>query len=257
MRNFLTIVILCLFLHVSGCRTDSGNELRVFAGAGMSGVLTELADKYLIETGETIAFNFASSGMIANQIISGAYADVFFSANRFWMSEVERSGKLDPEAITNFAFGDLVVITRRECPHRISRLEDLTGDEFERISIGDPAHVPAGEYAKQALKKRKIWSVLESRFVPAISVRAVVAYVEGGMVDAGIVYRSDAAVSERVMISFEISPALHEPIIFQAGVVKSGKVARAKRFIDFVTGNKAREVLVKHGFELATQHDRQ
>lgn len=229
-------------------------ELRVFAGAGLTTTMEEMAESYRSLTGEKISFNFASSGMLAKQIISGAPADVYISANRYWMEEVERSAKLARGTVTEVARNTLVVIVSPELSRPPSSLSDLGKPEIETIALGDPSHVPAGTYARQALINAGIWRTIKDKILPALNVRAVVAYVERGEAEAGIVYRSDAVISDKVLTAFVVPSDLHEPITFLGAVVKTGNIERAGRFLDFIKGQRGAEIFKRNGFDSPKGH---
>ena len=105
----------------------------------------------------------------------------------------------------------------------IKGFEDLAKAEIDKISIGTPETVPAGKYAKESLEKTDIWKDVESKVVYAKDVRQVLSYVETGNVAAGIVYKTDALVSDKVNIVATADPETHTPIIYPVGIIKDSK----------------------------------
>jgi molybdate transport system substrate-binding protein len=130
----------------------------------------------------------------------------------------------------------------------IKSLQDLSGPAVKKIAIGKVAIVPVGRYTKQALDAAKLWTTLEPKFVQADSVRQVLDYVGRGEVEAGFVYRTDAAVmADKVKIV--LSPEGHTPVSYPVAVVAESKQkAVARDFVTFLSTDAAQQVLAKYGF---------
>jgi molybdate transport system substrate-binding protein len=125
---------------------------------------------------------------------------------------------------------------------------DFAGAFAGRLAVGDPDHVPAGMYARQALEGLGWWTALENRLAPAPDVRAALVYVERGQCPAGIVYATDAAVSARVEVIARLPEEAHEPIVYPVAAVKGGDSAGAGKLLEFFCSDTAASVFARHGF---------
>jgi molybdate transport system substrate-binding protein len=234
-----TILLAMLTLALAGCGdTNEPRPLVVFAAASTTDVMTQLIEAY----GEPADCSFASSSMLARQIEAGAPADVYLSANAAWMDHLAERGLIDPSTRRDAAANQLVVIVPT------GGSASLDADFAGRLALGDPQHVPAGIYARQALERMNLWPSLQSRVVAAIDARAALRYVETGEAQLGIVYAGDAQASSRVTIIERIDPAMHDPIRYPVAAIKGGNV-RAERFIAYLVSEDAAEIWRAAGFE--------
>lgn len=225
-------------------------EITVFAAASLTDSMKEIGTAYEKETGEKVRFNFAASNTLAQQIEAGAPADIFFSADEAKMNTLQSAGLIVGDTRRNVLGNSLVLITAKDGPG-ITREQELTSQAVTRISIADPEAVPAGIYAKAWLKKIALWDILQPKIVPGANVRAAMAVVESGNAEAGIVYKTDAAISDKVRVAYKI-PANEVPdIIYPAAITKDSRNAQAARkFLDYLEGEKADRIFVKFGFSL-------
>jgi molybdate transport system substrate-binding protein len=213
----------------------SAAELRVSAAASLTDVLQELGGFYQQRTGTHVVFNFGASGMLARQIVEGAPADVFVSADERQMDRV-------PAVIRGRLLSNVLVVI---VPSNSTGKIDLR--RAERIAIANPETVPAGAYAKEWLIRRGLWSAVAPHLIPTDNVRAALAAVESRNVDAGIVYRTDAKISRRVRVAFEIADG--PPISYPGAVLRgAANPADARRFLDFLTSPYAQRVFRRYGF---------
>lgn len=223
-------------------------EITVFAAASLTDSLKEIAANYEKATGDKVRFNFASSNTLAQQIKAGAPADIFFSADAAKMDSLAAAGLIARETRKNLLGNSLVIITPADGP-AISTARDLARPAIKHLSIGDPRAVPAGIYAKAWLEKAGLWAALEPRIVPAESVRTALAVVESGNAEAGVVYKTDAAISKKVKVVMEIPAADTPAIIYPAAVVKDTRnAAAARKFLAHLTGKQAAETFTRFGF---------
>ena len=220
----------------------------VFAAASLTESLQEIAAHYEKQSGDKIGFNFAASGTLARQIEEGAPADIFFSADETKADALEHKGWLVKETRKSRLGNSLVIVTVLEGPPSNSPAY-LTNAAGQRVALGDPKIVPAGTYAKAYLEKNGLWSGVEPKMVPCASVRAVLAAVESGNIDAGVVYKTDAAISKTVKVAFEVPVADGPQITYpMALVAHAPNPAAAKKFLDYLAGSEAAAVFVRHGF---------
>lgn len=223
-------------------------EITVFAAASLTDSLKEIAANYEQATGDTVRFNFAASNTLAQQIQAGAPADIFFSADEAKMDTLTTAGLIASDTRRDLLGNTLVIITPLDGP-AISRAKDLTHSTIKHLSIGDPRAVPAGVYAKAYLEKAGLWAALQAKVVPAESVRTALAVVESGNAEAGIVYKTDAAISKKVKVALEIPAADTPQIIYPAAMVKDSRHATAARkFLGYLAEKTAKECFRKFGF---------
>ena len=221
------ILALALTLHVS-------------AAASLTDVLQEIASHY----SDKVVFNFGGSSILARQIQEGAPADVFISADELKMDDLQRRGLIVPKSRRKILSNTLVIVVTRDSKLRITSAKDLVG---HTIAIGQPESVPAGIYAKTYLLKQGIWDRVAGKVIPTESVRAALAAVESGNVDAGIVYKTDALISRSVKIACEVKDG--PKISYPAAVTADSRQKRAAhKFLDFLQSAQARAIFRRHGF---------
>jgi molybdate transport system substrate-binding protein len=220
----------------------------VFAAASLTESLQEIAAAYEKQSGDKIVFNFAASGTLARQIEEGAPADIFFSADEAKADALEKKGLLVKETRKSLLGNSLVIVTPPDSA-AIQSPADLTNAAVKRVALGDPRIVPAGTYAKAYLEKSGLWAGVEPKVVPCENVRAVLAAVESGNVDAGVVYKTDAAISKKVKVAFEVPAADGPKISYPAALVANAPHPdAAKKFLGCLTGSEADAVFARHGF---------
>jgi molybdate transport system substrate-binding protein len=202
---------------------------------------------------DKVLFNFGASGALAQQIKQGAPVDVFASASSKEIDLLRKQHLLIDQSIKPIAMNKLVVIVPRGSKP-ITMLNQL--DQFKQITIGDPASVPAGKYAAEALGQDNLYHRLadQHKLVFAESVRQALAYVESANVDAGIVFNTDARKSDKVTLCFTVSTAATEPIVYAAAVLSDTKRKQlARNFVDYLTNPAATAVLQSKGFLAVTK----
>ena len=222
-------------------------DINLSVAASLREVVTELSDSFAKSHGG-VAFqnNFGASGVLAKQIESGAPADIFFSANLEWMDYLKERKLLDEKSISTFAHNVLVFVGKPES--KVTRLEDVI--KLEKIAIGSPKSVPAGEYAMQAFNKAGIAKELENKLVMARDVRECLLYADRGEVDGAFVYKTDAeAMAKNVKILFIVQQDLYPRVTYPMALTPEGsKKAEAIAFLKFLQSAEAKSVLAKHGF---------
>jgi molybdate transport system substrate-binding protein len=219
----------------------------VFAAASLTDSLKAVAQRYEAQSGDKIEFNFAASSLLARQIEEGAPADIFFSADDKWMDELVKKGLIVKETRKERLSNSLVIIVPADSSVSISSPGDLA--KVGRIALGDPKAVPAGIYAREYLQKQKLWGAFESKVIPTANVRAALAAVASGDVDAGIVYKTDAAISKQVKVAYEVPASDGPKIAYPMAAVKgSAHLAAARKFLDYLNSTEAAPVFEKFGF---------
>ncbi|GAX34662.1 molybdate ABC transporter substrate-binding protein [Nodularia sp. NIES-3585] len=224
-------------------------NLLVSAAASMKDALEEIQPIYQqSQPNVNIRYNFGSSGALQQQIEQGAPADIFISAARRQVDALEQKGLLVPGTRSNLANNRLVLIVPNNTTG-INSFFNLADARIRRIAVGEPRSVPAGQYADQVFKKLGIFEQIKSKLVLANNVRQVLAAVESGNADAGLVYATDAKISNKVKVIVAADEKYHSAIVYPMAVIKSSKnIPAAKEFVEFLASNQAKAVLKKYGF---------
>jgi molybdate transport system substrate-binding protein len=221
----------------------------VFAAASLTNALREIGISWERSAGVGVTFNFGASSLLARQIREGAPADLFLSADEAQMDGLEKAGLVEPGTRRSILSNTLVIVVPEDSALRIASERDLARPGVERIALAEPTSVPAGVYSKKFFERVGIWDALAPKVVPTENVRATLAAVESGNVDAGIVYRTDALVSKMVKIAFEVPLAEGPAISYPFALVKGApQEAATRRFLEHLRSPAARAVFSRHGF---------
>jgi molybdate transport system substrate-binding protein len=223
--------------------------ITVSAAISLSGALEEVAKAYKAAGGGDVRYNFAASNALARQIVNGAPADLFISADEAQMDYAQNEGAIDPSTRMRLLSNRLVVVTQLDRRTDWRDVQALLGGDVKRIAIGDPAGVPAGVYAKQYLEKAGLWQALQPKLLPLSNVRAALGAVESGGAEAGFVYESDAQVTSRVRIAFVIEGPLAPEIVYPAAITTRARSrGAAGRFLEFLRSPAATAIFTRHRF---------
>ncbi len=230
---------------------QSNTNLLVSAAASMKDVLAEIKPLYQqSQPNVSITYNFGASGALQRQIEQGAPVDVFISAAKKQVDALEQKNLLVPGSRTVIAKNRLVLVVPGNVSG-ISSFYNLKDARVKKIAIGEPRSVPAGQYAQQVLQQLKIWDQIKSKLVFANNVRQVLASVESGNAEAGLVYSTDAKISNKVKVVVAADEKYHSPIIYPLAILKRSKnIDAAKNFSQFLASDKAKAVFKKYGFIL-------
>lgn len=230
--------------------TAQNTALLVSAAASLQDALEDI--KPLFETAQprtTISYNFGSSGSLQQQIEQGAPADIFISAAATQMDALAEADLLLPDTRQDLLSNRLVLIVPQDSTLNLTGFRQLTEPQVQRISVGEFRSVPAGTYAQQVFTNLGILEQVQPKLVFANNVRGVLAAVESGNVDAGIVYTTDARLSDKVTQVATAPEDLHNPIVYPIAVIKTSRYPVASRaFIDFLNSPAAEEIFEKYGF---------
>ncbi|PGL73244.1 molybdate ABC transporter substrate-binding protein [Bacillus sp. AFS055030] len=260
---FLLITML-LGLIVSGCSTNEqatkptgkkqetvkkNVELTISAAASLQDALNDIKANFeKANPNVKINYNFGASGALQQQISQGAPVDLFFSAAEDKFNNLVQDGLIDKSQGKNVVGNELVLVVPKNKNKDINSFEDLT--KADKISIGTPEAVPAGQYGKETLKNLNVWKAIEGKVVYGKDVRQVLSYVETNNVDAGIVYKTDALTSTKVKIVATAPENTHDPIIYPLGVLKNSKQSKeAKKFYEYLQNDESMKILEKYGFK--------
>ncbi len=224
----------------------------VSVAASMHEALVEIADHYKASTGVVIDLNTGGSNTLARQIVAGAPADLFLSADDLQMDVAARADRLVPGTRTHLLTNELVVIVPADSKKRITSPIDLAGPAVVRLAMGEPSSVPAGVYGRTWLERLNLWTLVSPKIVPFPTVLGALSAVEAGRVDAAIVYRTDALARATVKVAIAV-PARANPdvvVVHSAAVIRGGHEAAARAFLLHLQGPEARAVFTRRGFGL-------
>lgn len=243
----------CLLLFACKESTIKQQEpVTVFAATSLSITLSELLNKYSETDSTPLRTNFASSGTLARQIEQGATPHIYISANTHWGNYLDSLGFIDHSFSTNYIQNELVLITSTNNSIE-SIVVDSTFDfphliEKQKLSIGNPTHVPVGSYAKQALEYYNWYEDVQQNIVPAKDARTALMRVEMQEALYGIVYKTDALQSTKVKILATFPSQSHTPIQYFIGICKNTK--HSKELYSYLFSKLALQLYSKQGYRI-------
>ncbi|MDO4485575.1 MAG: molybdate ABC transporter substrate-binding protein [Bacillota bacterium] len=252
----LSLVLALSMLALTGCgseeETAETTEVTVLAAASLTDALDEIIAEYEKDANCTITPSYAGSGDLVQQIEGGAPCDIFISASKANMDQLEEGGYIDSETRQDMLTNTLTLISTIEKKDSVT-MDSLTTDAVGTIAVGEPETVPAGKYASQVFDNMQITDQLTDKIVYAKDVRAVLNYVETGDADCGFVYKTDALLIDdtKGAIIEDVDSSLHDPIVYPAAIMKEAPQAEsAADFYDFLQTDFAKEVFEKYGFSV-------
>jgi len=250
MRWRVLALSIALLAACAGSALAAGKVV-VFAAASLTNAFQDIATAYEKKTGVRIVNSFASSSTLARQIENGAPAEIFASADTQWMDYADTRGLIDSASRKSPIGNALVLIAPASSPlgpraidARLDWMKLLGGG---RLALGDPAHVPAGIYAKQALANLGAWDALRDHLAPAEDVRAALVYVDRAEAPLGIVYLTDARQDANVKIVGVFPESTHPPVVYPFALTKIASPA-ARAYFAFLTSKDAMAVFAHYGF---------
>jgi molybdate transport system substrate-binding protein len=246
-RKTLLALTLGFALLFASAKSAYADEILVSAAASLTDVLKEIATAYHAKY--TVKFNFGPSSGLARQIEEGAPADIFFSADLPQMDALDKKNLLEPGTRKNLLSNQLVIIVPADSKFTVTSPKDLLKADVKRIALAEPSTVPVGVYSSKYLADEGLWNQLKAKIVPVQDVRATLASVESGNVEAGFVYKTDAAVSKKVKIVYEVPVDKGPKITYPVAIVKESKRKEAARgFLDYFHSPYAKNAFRKYGF---------
>ncbi len=239
-------ILALLFLTLSA----SARAVKVFAAVSLTEALEEIAATYERQSGDEIVFHFGGSSILARQIEEGAPADLFLSADEARMDALAKLGLIVASTRASVLSNTLVVVVPKEGGMKLTAPGQLA--RVQSLALAEPSSVPAGVYARLWLQKLGLWERLASKVVPTDNVRAALAAVESGNVDAAIVYKTDARVARQARVAFEVPRAQGPAISYPFALLRDAEEREAAtKFLAYLQSKAALDVFVKHGFLLA------
>ncbi len=262
MKKVLTlataIILAMSMMLLAGCgssdeETAEKPEVTVLAAASLTDALDEIIAEYEKDADCTITPSYAGSGDLVQQIEGGAPCDIFISASKANMDQLEEGDYIDTDTRQDLLLNTLTLISTAEKADVVT-MDNLTSDEIGTIAVGEPETVPAGKYASQVFENLGITDQISDKIVYAKDVRAVLNYVETGDADCGFVYKTDALLldEESGSIIGDVDSDLHDAIVYPAAIMKEAPQADfAADFYEFIQTDYAKEVFEKYGFTVA------
>jgi len=263
------IVLLCMMLLASVIGCGSSNQatetptptpknqppvtLTISVAASLKDSMDDIKKKYVKENPNvTININYGSSGMLEQQIEQGANVDIFMSAATKQMDALTQKDLLLEDTKVNLLGNKVVLIAKKDSKLKMKDIKDLSAiDKSQKLALGEPKTVPAGQYAEEILTKLNVFDKVKPKVVYAKDVKEVLTWVETGNADAGVVYLTDAKVSKKVkVVATAPDNLLSSPIVYPVAVTKASKnVAVAEDFVKYLSDTEAKEVFEKYGFD--------
>jgi molybdate transport system substrate-binding protein len=240
----ICIVLSLLLAPLSALAADIG----IGAGVGLKDVLNELCATYADRNPSVnITKSYVASGALAKQMDSGLRVDVVLVANQQWMDYLKEKKHVDTASVGIFAYNSLVFVGAHK--GIVHGMRDLAG--LNRIALGSPRIVPAGDYALHAIRKAGMEKALESKLVMARDVRDCLMYAERGEVDGAFVYRTDSLKAHTAQVLFTVPQDLYPRVVYPMAMTTSGAgQPETVKFFAFLRSAEATRVLRKHGFEV-------
>ncbi len=239
---------LVLVIAMSGCHSRQPVSLTISVAASLTDAMKEVEAGYARRhPGVDVKNNFGGSGALAQQIEDGAPVDVLLSAAAKPMDDLAAREMLVSGTRQDVLRNELVLIA--PVGSKLASFDELAGASVRTIAVGDPGSVPAGRYAEQTLNYLHLAAKVGSKLVLAKDVRQVLAYVETGNADGGLVYATDAAASAKVRVVATAPEAAHDPIVYPIAAIRPAAQEReAREFVEYVAGPEAGAVFRKYGF---------
>jgi len=242
---FLRLAGLLAALFLLAQAAVAGDRVLVFAAASMKDAVEAIAADYIAETGRPVVVSLAGSGTLARQIEAGAPADIYLAANPAWMDYLAARDLIEPESRDVLAGNALVIVRRAGADAGEAALRALLG--AGRFAMGDPTHVPAGIYAKQALQSLGLWDSVGENAAFGENVRVALAMAARGDVDGAIVYASDAGMRDDLEIAYEFPAASHLPIRYPVALTRNAS-DDARAFLAYLLKKARAGALTPFGF---------
>ena len=227
----------------------SAADLVVSAASSLTDAFKSVGQAYEAQNPSTkVVLNFGASDVLMQQIVNGAPADVFASADQTAMDKAVAEKVINAATRRDFAANQIVMIVPSDSKLNITSIKDLTKPEVKRVAYGNPASVPVGRYTQSALQAAGLWDTVVAKGVPAQNVRQALDYVSRGEVEAGFVFATDAAImAGKGKIAVRV--ALKTPVTYPIAITSGSKEAtQAASFLAYVASPAGQAILAKYGF---------
>ena len=230
----------------------AAEKVTVFAASSLTNAMNDVVSAYEQKAGVKPTVSYASSSALARQIAQGAPANIYVSANEKWMDYLSGQGVIDDATRKPLLHNSLVMVAPIDYSHQVTLNAsfDLSQAlEGTRLAVGDPNHVPAGIYTKEALENLGLWKQAERLLARANNVRGALLLVERQEALLGVVYKTDAMISKKVKIVSQFPADTHTAISYPVAMVEGRQNKSAKAFYDFLSSEEAAAIFTEYGFE--------
>ncbi len=251
--RLLTLLLALVSGFPTGGLALGGETLTVFAAASLTEAMTEAGLTFKQSQGVAVRFSFAASSTLARQIAAGAPAGLIALASEDWADYLATSGAILPETRISAVGNRLVLIAPSDAEFTLS--EPPTAAEITaalgpagRLALGDPAHVPAGIYARQALENLGLWPAVAAHLALTDNVRAALTLVARGEAALGVVYATDARLTAQVQVLATLPRTSHAPITYPFAIVRDSDSAEARAFLAFLASTEGLAIFERFGF---------
>ena len=241
-------------------KKSAKTDLNVFAAASMTESLEELKAVFEEENPDlNLVFNFDSSGTLKTQISEGADCDVFISAAKRQMDELDPTSDtkdsditIDPDTRFDLLENQVTLAVKEDSRKDIKSFDDINTDKVETIALGN-ADVPVGQYSESLLKNMGVWEMIQDKISFGSNVKEVTSWVKEGAVDCGIIYSTDAKAAGLKIVATANPDMLDKKVIYPAALIENSPNREAsEKFLEFLKSDRAREVFAQYGFKPAS-----
>ncbi len=254
-RGLLSLLVLGFLVAPFMATVTRAAEVTVFAAASLKNALDEAAKIYQAKTGDKVTISYAASSALAKQIESGAPADIFFSADLYWMDYLQEKKLIDVGSRHTLLGNTLVLVAPKDSivsltiEKNFPLLQALGADG--RLAMGQVDSVPAGKYGKAALTYLGVWDAVAPRVAQAENVRAALVFVARGEAALGIVYGTDAKSEPTVRVLGTFPADSHPRIVYPVALLASASAKpEARKFLDFLLSSAAAPAFEAQGFSI-------
>lgn len=230
---------------------NAANDLTVYAASSMTNAIDDIAQDFKEKYDVNVTPVYGASSSIARQIQNGAPADIFISANTKWMDYLVNEEVIKRDNVTELVRNSLALIaptSSSAVTFDFSNAESwdaaLNGG---RLALGNPSAVPAGMYAKESLITLGVWNDIQDKVAPAKNVRLALALVERGEAPLGVVYKTDAKLTDKVKVVGAFASDTHTAIVYPAAMVNDS--SESKQFFQYLKSDQAKAVFTRYGFQ--------
>ena len=237
-----------------GARHGSAEPILIFAASSLSGALDAVVTDYQKTRPADVRLSYSASSTLARQLTRGAPAKIFISANEAWIKFAEHQQALQASSKFVLARNRLVLAAPKG---KVTGFTKLTTETLQtalgrgRLVLGDPTHVPAGIYAKEALRSLGLWRVVQHRLAPSINVRAALALLERSEASLGILYKSDVRANGKVIALHTLPHSSHSAIKYVAALTAGDAGKSVLNLFEYFKSRKVTTRLMQFGFDPA------
>lgn len=243
---------------LSGCSSQEKETsqketttLTISAAASLTDVSKDIAKKYKEKEPDVkLDFSYGSSGALQTQIEEGAETDIFMSAAQKQMDALSKKNLVNKKSRVNLLENKLVLIVPKDSKTSIKSFKDLAKSEVKKVALGEPKSVPVGQYSEGVFKNLGILDKIKKKANYGSDVRQVLTWVESGEVDCGVVYMTDAKISDKVKVVCEAPKKAADAVIYPVAVLKDSKHSKeAQKFVDYLKTDEILKLFESYGFQ--------